>query len=278
MAIQVLVEKDSGAIDTPSLPVFVYDDGGADVSLEDAIDAIEAVAGTTIPLSILGLDNDGNPSYRRTSKAAWEFTINYRSATNKPAKPPEVGEYRAGFNWHAPRMWVQFAPEVAKFPGDTVPSWDIVNQSPDSNGSPSSSGVWLEPPVANLTKSFSVDPSTVTGSWVRSLAALMGHVNLSSLTGGAYPAGEICLVHASGTLISKEAFHVDIGWNWAQNVSGETRGEVDDVAYNGQDFVWDRTWPHTERAFSALAWKIIASYVHRVREYSDLSAIGVQPP
>lgn len=278
MTIQIRVQKETGAVETPTLPVFVWQDTLADLSLIDAITAVDAAFGTTIPSTVLGLSNDGNPGTRRLSKSSFEFTINYRLDTNKPSKPPSVGEFRSGFNWHAPRKWVQFAPQVASFPGGSPPSLDVVNQIVDANGFPTNSGVWLEPPVPNLTKTFSVDPATVTGPWVRTLAALMGHVNSASLTSAAYAIGEICLVQAVGSLISNEAFHVDIGWNWAPNVSSENRGTVTGVNRNGQDYVWDFLVPFTDRSNVRLGWQIKHTYVHRVRQYSDLSAIGVQPP
>lgn len=281
MALQVIVEKETGAVDAPSLPVLVYDDGTppAYVTAADAIAAANAAFGTIIPSTFFGYDSDGNPGIRRLSKSSFQFTINYRPDSAKPSKPPQVGEERAGFNWHAPRLWVQFAPEIAKFPGSYAGVSDsVINQVLDDQGRITSSGAWLDPPVANLTKSLSVSPSTVTGSWVRSIAALMGHVNSVSLTSGAYAIGEICLVHIIGSQISDQAFHLDIGWNWQQNVSSETRGEVTGVSYNGQDYVWDVLVPYTDRTGNRIGRKIEATFVHRVRKYSDLSAIGIVPP
>lgn len=280
MALQVLVHKETGAIDSPTLPVIVYDDGTppAYVSATAAIAAANAAFGTVIPSTFFGYDSDGNPGMRRLSKSAFEFVVNYRPDSTKPSKPPQVGEERSGFNWHAPRKWVQFAPEIARFPGGAGPSQNIVNMVLDEKGSVTSSGAWIDPPVANLTKSFSVAPGTVTGSWVRSIASLMGHVNSVSLTSGAYAVGEICLVHVIGSLISEQAFHLDFGWNWTQNVSSETRGDVTGVSYNGQDYVWDALVPYTDRDGARIAWKIATTYVHRVRKYSDLSGMGVVPP
>jgi len=278
MTVQITVEKETGAFDTPSLPVFVWQDTLADLSLGDAVTAVDAAFGGTIPSSVLGLTNDGNPGIRRLSKSAFQFTINYRSDTNKPSKPPSVGEFRSGFNWRAPRKWLQFAPEVARFPSGAAPSHDLVNAVLDANSLNVKSGVWVEPPVANLTKTFSVAASTVTGSWVRSIAALMGHVNSTALTSGAYAIGEICLVSAVGSLVSNEAFHLDFGWSWIQNVSDETRDQVTGVDYNGHDHVWDFRQGFIDRDIVGVVQEVVATYVHRIRPYSDLSAIGVQPP
>ena len=279
MALQIVVDKETGAIDSPTLPVVVYDDGTppAFVSAAAAIAAADAAFGTTIPSTFFGYNSDGNPGMRRLSNSAFQFTINYRPDSAKPPRPQQVGDTRLGFNWHMARKWIEYAPEIARFPGTAAPSADLVNAKVSADRV-ITSGLFLEPLVANLTKSFTVDPSTVTGSWVRGIAALMGHVNSASLTGGAYAAGEICLVHAIGSLASDRAFTLDFGWNWTQNVTGETRGAVTGISYNGHDHVWDMRQDVVDRDLLAIIPEIVAVYVHRVREYSDLSATGVEPP
>lgn len=279
MAIQVVVEKDQGTKEAPSLPVVVWDDTGAFLTLAAAQAAVDAAAGTIVPITYDGLPNDGNPGQQRLSKSAWRFTINYRLAGQRPNRPPAIGDYRAGFNWRLPRKWVQFAPEVARFPAIARASGGIIAQVWDANMNPVSSGAWIEPPAPNLSATLAVAPATVTGSWVRSIASLMGVVNSVPLTGGAYQAGEIILVSAVGSRISDQSFLLDFGWNWTPNVSGETRDGVTGVNYNGQDYVWDGLAPTLGPDVEpVIAWSIISTYVHRVRIYGDLASLGVEPP
>ena len=87
-----------------------------------------------------------------------------------------------------------------------------------------------------------------------------------------------CLVSAVGSRIANNAFTLDLGWNYTENVASEDRDEVEDVAYFGQDYVWDYFEKVTDRDNNQIAWKIFASYVHRVRRYADLTTIGIQPP
>jgi hypothetical protein len=285
MAVLVKAEKEQGAKESPSIPVFVYDNTGAALSYADAVTALDAAAGGEVPVLFDGLPHDGNPGQRRLSKSAWQFTINYRATGSRPSKPPAVGDDpRAGFNWRLGRKWVQFAPEVDRFfvtGDDPGPSQNVVHQVVDANGFPTNSGIWLDPPDVNLSQSLSVDPADVTGSWVRSIASLRGMVNSVALTSGAYAAGEILLVSVVGSLVSADAFTIDVGWNWTENVTGEERGlEAGDIVadYNGQDYVWDLLAPYTDRDGNRIAWKVRGSYVHRVRKYGDLSALGIEPP
>ncbi|HMP07419.1 MAG TPA: hypothetical protein PJ982_13795 [Lacipirellulaceae bacterium] len=277
MTVAVYVEKDSGAYESPSLPVYVVDPSGDFLSLSAARAAVEA--DLSIPAVYDGLPNDGNPGQQRLSKSAWRFTINYRRSGHRPARPPGVGDVRYGFQWRCPRQWVQFAPEVARFPAFARPSHGIGGQVGDAHMIPVPSGVWLDPPTPNLSASISVAPGTVSGTWARSIASLCGAVNSASLTSGAYAVGEVLLTHVIGSLISNDAFLLDFGWNWMPNVVDETRDGVEDVSYNGQDLVWDGLAP----AFGPeedppIAWAVVSTYVHRVRPYADLSAVGVQPP
>ncbi|HMO84083.1 MAG TPA: hypothetical protein PKC18_04090 [Lacipirellulaceae bacterium] len=279
MTVVVYVEKDTGSYETPSLPVYVVEDAGGALSLSAARAAVDAQVGVTIPLLYDGLPNDGNPSQQRLSKSAWRFVIHYRQPGQRPSRPNNVGEVRFGFQWRCPRRWVQFAPEVARYPSFSRPSHGIVAQVWDAHMAPVSSGVWLDPPAPNLSASVSVAPGTVSGSWARGIASLCGAVNSSSLTGGAYAAGEILLTHVVGSLISADAFLLDFGWNWTPNVVDETRDGVEDVSYNGQDFVWDGLAPaFGPEVDPPIAWAVVSSYVHQVRPYADLSALGIQPP
>lgn len=278
MAIQHVIEKLTGSASSLTLPVFVYDDGTppAEISLTDVVTHLAAA--TDIPTILIGLPDDGDPGITRLSKSAWRVDIKYGS--RRANKPPTVGEERFGFNFQLPRKYVRWAPEVGKFP-ETAPTWHgLVNVVQDSSSLSCHSGVWLDPPPISFTKQITLDASEVTATWVRTMAAVIqaGMVNSEPLQGGAYQAGEIIIVQCNGRLISENAFTIDIGWNWTPNVVDEIRDEVENVSYDGHDFVWDWTEPFTDRNGNQLGMKTRATYVNRVRPRGDLSAVGIIPP
>lgn len=278
MALQHVFEKLSGSASSLTLPVFVYDDGTppAEISLTEVMDHIDAAV--DIPAIVIGLPNDGDPGITRLSKSAWRIEIRYGS--RRPFAPPTVGEERFGFNFNLPRKYVRWAPEVGRFPA-SQPTWHgLVNVVQDGSSLSVHSGVWLDPPAVSFSKQLTVPASAVTGTWVRTLATVIqaGTVNSEPLQGGAYAPGEIIIVQCNGRLISEEAFSIDISWNWAQNVSNETRDAVENVSYQGQDFVWDWTEPFADRNGNQLGLRTRATYVNRVRPRGDLSAIGIIPP
>lgn len=283
MAIKHIIEKLSGASLSLSLPIFIYDDGTPPAAIDETAVAAYLVTqyGVTIPSTVLGVPDDGDPNFERLSYSSWRVTMKYRAQTLRPLHPPGTSDSaRAGFNFQLPRKYVRFGTEIAKYPGG-APSWHgLVNVVQDGNSLACHSGVWLEPPPVSFTRTLSVSPSSVTGSWVRTLASVIqsGMVNSTSLVSGAYAAGELMIVSAHGQLISANAFQIDIGWNWAQNVSGETRDGVSGIAYDGQDFVWEWTKPLVDRSNNQLGLQVAAVYVNRVRPRGDISVIGIVPP
>lgn len=283
MAIQHIIEKLSGASQSLSLPIFIYDDGTppAAIDQDDVAAYLVTQYGVTIPSDVLGVPDDGDPGFKRLSRSAWRVTIKYRVQTLRPLHPVGVGEAaRSSFNFQLPRKYVRWGTEIAKYPG-SAPTWHgLVNVVQDCNSLACHSGIWLEPPPVSFSTSISVSPSTVTGSWVRTLAGVIqaGMVNSVSMGSGAYAAGELLIVHAHGQSVSANAFNIDIGWGWAQNVSGETRDGITGIAYDGHDFVWEWTKPLVDRSNNQLGLQVAAVYVNRVRPRGDLTAIGISPP
>lgn len=283
-----IIEKlDRGNSTALALPIFVWGTDGADpndpqapITLDEAIAEINAAI--DIPATLLDLPNDGDPGVEQTG-LAWRITINYREPGLRPLHPPGVGEHRAGFNFHCRRKWVNLATQVAKFPSGsgTPDSFDVPNQQQDADGRfTGASGFWLEPPGADLTDTFSVDPADVTHSYVRGIAAIIaaGMVNSTSLVSGSYAAGELLIAYMVGIRMSDHEFLIDAGWSWQQNVTGETRGGVTGVHYDGQDYVWDWKEPIVDRSTNHFGLNPKYTYVHRVRPRGDISAVGFVPP
>lgn len=278
MAIHHIFEKLSGSSQSWSLPIFVYDDTGAAITLDDCVTHINAAV--DIPTSIFDMPDDGDPNATQLSKSAWRVTIKYRLATLRPIRPPLVGAgQRIGFDFHLGRKYVRYAPEVAKFPTEAPTKRGIVNIVQNGHSLAKHSGVWLDPPPVSFKTTLSVHPGDVTASWARTVAAVIqaGCVNSTSMQSGAYAAGELIIVACMGQQISEKAVQIETSWNWIQNVSGETRGEVSGVSYNGQDFVWDWVTNEIDRAHIHYLHKVTAVYVNRVRPRIDMTSIGLLP-
>lgn len=278
MALAHIIEKLSGSSQSWSLPIFVYDDGGASITLDDVVAHINAAV--DIPTAIYGMPDDGDPNLTQLSHSAWRITIKYRLATLRPLRPPLVGaDQRIGFEFHLPRKYVRFAPEVGKFPSGVNGCRGIVNIVSNGHSLAKHSGVWLDPPPISFKTTLSVHPDDVTPSWARTIAAVIqaGCSNSSSMQAGAYAAGELLIVHCAGAQISEKAVQIETGWNWKQNVSDETRGEVTGVSYDGQDFVWDWVTNSIDRESQRYEHKITAVYVNRVRPRVDMHSLGILP-
>ena len=110
MAIQIIPEKLAGSGLSPSLPLFVYDDGTppATIEIEAVIAAVDAAAGGIVPEDILGIVNDGNPGIQRLSHSSWNITINYREPNLRPLAPPTGTTVRPRFAAQAQRKEVRW--------------------------------------------------------------------------------------------------------------------------------------------------------------------------
>jgi hypothetical protein len=264
-----------------SLDVFVFDDGNPAAAID--VDDVITYLGTVfdIPVEIAGIPDDGNPQTRQISNSLWQITIRYNLPTLRPLHPPVTGQERLEFNCNARRRFVRWAPEVNVY-GDALTAGGLVNVVKNGTGV-LETGVWIEPPVANLRKRLAVSPATITPTFVRTLASLIeshhgASVNSVSLQGGAYAAGEIMLVSAIGFQSSNTDFQLELGWSWKQNVTGETRESITGIAYDGHDFVWEWTGPRLDRLNVIISTQIRSVFVNQVSPRADLSVIGILPP
>lgn len=278
MATTHTIGKLTGSSQSLTLEVWVYDDGlpPADLDADDVVTHINGAG--DIPTSVLGVPNDGDPQLTQVSQTLWKVGIRYRIPSLRALHPPDSSERRSGFNFHLPRRFIKWAPEVAVY-GSTLSMGGFVNVVPNAHGG-NSVGTWLEPPTANLTDNYSVLRSSVTSSFLRTVAAIIhgGYVNSTSLTAGAYLAGEVMIVYMIGVPISDTLFGIDLGWSWKENVTDEVRGSITGIDYDGQDFVWEFEEPNLNRSAIAVEKTLKAVIVNQVRPRIDISAIGLSPP
>lgn len=282
MALTHVIEKLSGGSQSLQLPIFVYDNGTppAAIDEDDVKTYVDAQYGIGIPTSVLGVPDDGDPRFEQLSMSAFRVVINYRAAAVRPLPPPVVGQKRSRFNFVAPRKFIKYAPEVAKFPSSAPTAGGLVNVIQDLESGAFESGLWLDPPPVSFVTDETFAPSTITNTWVRTLAQVIQAcaVNSDALVSGAYAAGELMIGYCSGQQISNGAFTIETGWCWQKNVTGESRGSVTEINYDGHDFVWELYDPNINRTAQTYGLQVKAVYVSRVRPRTAFADLGISPP
>jgi hypothetical protein len=282
MAITHIIEKLSGNSLSLALPIYVYDDGDppAAITRDQLVAYLNSQYGTGIPSTVLGVPDDGDPHIQQLSRSSWRATIRYKVLTMRPVQPAAVGTKRSSFDFVPRRKYVEFAPEIAKFPSSTPTMGGCVNYQFDFTTGASSRGTWLEPPPVSLTTEQSFAPATVTVNAVRALALVVqaGAVNSDSLGSGVYLPGEMMIGYCHGSQITNGVFQIVTGWCWQRNVTGETRGPVSGIAYRGHDFTWNLFEQNCDRNAILFPVKVRAVYVNQVRPMVPFSGLLVSPP
>ena len=143
---------------------------------------------------------------------------------------------------------------------------------------PSKFGAVIEPPQPNLFVEMAVPIASVTPSWGRTVASLVGRSNSTALTSGTYQPGTIFLCHVLGHKASPTEFLLEIGWSYKPNVTGESRGEVTGISYRGHYFVWEMPKLIVDRAQVKIFQQPEFVIVNQVWPEDDLSTLGIEPP
>lgn len=297
MATQIILEKLTGSGQSPSLPLFVHDDGTppAELDVDTALLAVNDAAGTLYPETLFGFPLDDNPGVQRLSRSAWRITVHWRDPNLTALDPPGI-EGRARFAAVGQRREVRWAPEVAAFdknglvgPPSSLPpgeEWHgayggLVNVQFSGGGTKLKLGAVIDPPEPNLFWEIEVDRVDIDPTFTRKAALLVGCVNDGLLTGGAYARGEIYLHSVYGQLVDKDQFLFEIGWSYKKNIlesEPETRGEVTDIFYEGHHFVWEVPKLAVDRQNGKVFGSPKEVIVNAVHPYADLTALTVQPP
>lgn len=265
MATQTVVGKVSGAVGGVQLPVVVYDDGDATLSVSAALAAAEGAA----PSTYGGLPQNGEPSLEQLSDWAWSVTINYSTGTVFAFQSTERYDFQVGaevaeFDWATP---------VARFPGSAFDYQGFVSLG----GGLDNFGAVQQPGQRTLGRAFLLDASAVTASLVQTLTPLVRAGAVNSVAVGAYPAGTLQVVEFGLSQISDQKYAGRIGWSYKPNVSGQTRGTITGISYNGHDFVYSVGKPKLDRTAGLVRAEGEAVYVVRPRPYVDLAQFGVAP-
>ncbi|RQV98645.1 hypothetical protein EH220_03060 [bacterium] len=272
MAIQAILEVQSGSLDAPAMPYYIYDDGDppASVSLNDAL---------TKALSVAPADVEGAPgtglTYSQEADHAWQVTVNYSRRKLKNLEPLGVGEERIRFNFTAQSKFLFTAPEIARFPADEAPDYGGMLNIRRGGGGTTVVGATIPLPTENLGKQAIVSLATAA-SLASTVASLVGYVNSEAV--GLYSAGELMLTSFRGQQRDDETFDLSIGWSYIPNVTDETWGDVTGVSYKGHEYTWAYTKDVTDRNGNALYQVPQFVYVNQVWPTGNLNAIGIYPP
>ena len=264
MAVQTILEKGSGDTNSFTLPVYVYDDVGATLTMANAILAAEAAA----PSQVIGIYQDGVPSVDQVKESVWRVQVRY--SVGDAAKV--FGTERDDYSAQAETLHVMYAPQVARFAG-TAPDFAGMIQPGGRE-----LGATIPPGAQNLGKSLRMNIALFTPGYRKSLINLVraGAVNSTAIAG--YAAGELQLVSLSAQQDGQVTYQVRLGWSYKPNVSGTTYGAVSGVSHQGHDFVWVLPEKKTDRNNNTLYEIPQFVYVNRPRITGDLSVVGVTPP
>lgn len=272
MAIQTILELETGSADSPNMSYYVYDDGDppATITVDNAIIATLAVA----PLTKFGAPQRGI-TYTQEAAHAWRIIVNYAQRKLRKLTPPEIGEERIRFNFSAQSKFLFIAPEIARYPSGTAPDYKGMINIRRGGGGTAVVGATIQAPIENLGKQVIVSVSQVAAI-ASKIKSLVGYVN--SMDVGNYAAGELMLTSFNGQQRDDETYDINIGWSYMQNVSNETWGDVTGVSYHGHHYVWAYTKDVTDRKGNALYQVPRYVYVNQVWPTGNLNAIGIYPP
>ncbi|REJ65828.1 MAG: hypothetical protein DWQ31_16580 [Planctomycetota bacterium] len=229
MALQAIIEKESGSLYNDSIPCFVYDDGGADVfkvaSATKAIAVADAYTGGTAT----------DYRFQRLSDKTARVEVLYSPSLLRRLSLPSVGTVERGFNFAMGPIDRTFALErVAKFPS-SAPDMMLAINIPSGMHVDEARGVHLPAPTEKHWIRKTVSTATVTQTYVETIASLVGTVNQNAY--GVYPAGSLCLVRASGNQRDNDSWSLYFGFGYEPPVTGYQIGQFT-VSYDGFDYPW----------------------------------------
>lgn len=260
MAIRTIIEKQSGTTASMELPILVYEDTGAAIDAGQAVTAAVAAA----PTDIEGLLPSGDPSIEELCESIWRIAITY----GNPTLQYLLQQRRANLSVHAETLELTWAAPVARYPGTAV---DLKGSIGEEGGL---SGATIPPGNQTHSTSLEMTVGSFTPAYRKlvTAAARAGVVNSDAVKG--FPAGTLQLVSFAATQTSQVKYQCTYGYSYKPNVTGETRGDVVAIAYNGHDYVMNSKEPILDRNDNVLAYVIKGVYVTRPRGTLDFSTLS----
>lgn len=261
MATQIHLEKGSGDATSYGIPVLVYNDDNADLTVADAITAAEAAA----PSSILGVNQDGVPTVEERTNFCVRVTVRYASAGSVSFALTDFQDDSVV----AETLKYTYADPIARFPGT----------APDVKGMLSFDGteVVIPPGQGGPQRRFDLNVVSMTSAYRKLIynATRAGAVHNGPLAG--YAAGELQIVRASIRQKNSNTFSVSVQWSYKPNVNSATYGDVTGVSHQGHDLVSVFPKPVVDRNGNTIAQRPAFVYVTRPRPLLDISGIATPP-
>jgi hypothetical protein len=220
MAVQTQYGKLSGTVEEPLLPVTVWEDAGADLAADVAIEAAQDAA----PSSYFSWPQYGVPSFEQLSNSAWVVNISYRPRVpSTPAAPP-VGEINVDY-----RMSFQAQP---KYMYDAIECLGVYDTDglvsglsrlkvniQHVGGSNSVIGMQVDPLPEVHSLDVILPGATLTAAYRKDLESLQYRFNDSGFMG--YGMGELQLVRFEVQKRTNEDWRLSFGFG-----AGTTRTNV----------------------------------------------------
>lgn len=283
MAIQTQYGKLSGTVESPVLPVTVWDDSGVDLAASAAVQAAQDAAPTTF----FDWPQYSDPAIEQLNNSAYLVSISYRPRpTSTPTAPP-VGEITVdyGMSFQAGPKYVYNAFEcLGLYDTDgIVPGVTRLQVNTRTTGGVTiATGMQIDPMQETHYLDVIIPNGMFTQQYRNDLASLKYKFNDATFMG--YPAGHLQLVRYSIQKRTDEDLRLSLGFG-----EGET---LTDVEFDGNDDLSQyAVITVDEIPPTAIAWTVdrdvhvdftekiekLADYVvvQRVWELGDFTKLGL---
>lgn len=272
MAIEVILEKESGSMDAATLPYVARDDGDppADVAIDDAIAAVVAIA----PPTFLGVPFK-DYQWQRLANSAVSVRMNYGDDLEQ-LSPLAVGQTRYSFNLRAQPFYLDHSIAlIGKYPSGTAPNTGgLINAWPVGGMNYVSRGMWVPTPRENLGKNAAVSLLTAASLYATA-KSLIGCVN--SAVVGSYSVGELMLTSVIGQQRDDESFSMDVGWSYKENVTGLSIGSIAGISHKGHEYVWTIPKWRIDSGKTIIYPEPLYAFVEQIHPTANLNALGIIP-
>lgn len=244
--------KPVGSLESLTWPVTIWDDAGASVTFEDALDfALAEMPGTVLTAVI---DKYNRHPAEQLSDSAWRFNVVYRPANIIGVDPPEQpaeGTIRRRMQFVAkPETLWNFREPIAVLDSSGDVTTDFPNQKWKIDlsgaglpfGRVQSHGHEFQPLSENITDDIYLPNATVTESYRKAVAALRGTFNDDVFEG--YPAKSLQLVRAEINPRSGTDWELTFGYAYQEPLTSvDIGGGIVIPELNACDYYWtiDRT-------------------------------------
>lgn len=201
----------------------------------------------------------------------YNVTVSYAPTSSTP----ENGDVSYTLDYSAKALQINYSLETIYATTDAPDFQQAINVVSD-NGTLKIEGHSREIPPDTIKLGYTLPATTATASYLDDLEQFCGCVNSASVTiyGITYPAGELLLSRASGSLANADQFQVQIGFSRIPNATDVVVGDLTVPSVDGHDLLW--IYYEESRDDDGRPTKVArAAYVERIWPRANLNAIFV---